>query len=58
MKCHKCGEPSVHSISMREGEVPFDPGDPKTPDKSHVRVYGFCGQHWEFLMKYIEVEYE
>lgn len=54
MQCHKCEEPSAHSIHVRDGIPPIDPTNPKAPDRSTIHVVGFCPKHWEELQRFLK----
>lgn len=52
--CNKCDRPATHSMTIREGVPPFNPSNPKTPDKSVVKVLRFCDFHWDLFHRYWE----
>lgn len=43
--CAVCGGQPVAAYMVRVGEVPADPGNPRTPDRSGVYVVRTCASH-------------
>jgi hypothetical protein len=44
MMCQQCQRsPAIKSFLVRYGQLPQDPGNPRTPDKSSIHVVRLCG---------------